>query len=62
MFLTFRAGMTEWFWQGEEWEMRWPGVGVVEPGVTFGGVFAGENGWRTRIRSRLSEGSQSTIR
>jgi hypothetical protein len=61
MFLTFRSGMTEWFWQREEWEMRWPGVGVVEPGVTFSSVFAGKNDWRTQIRSHLSEGSRSTI-
>jgi hypothetical protein len=62
MFLTFRAGMREWFWRREEWEMRWPGVGAAEPGVTFRSVFAGENRGRTQIRCHLSEGSQSTIR
>jgi hypothetical protein len=62
IFLTFRAGITEWFWQREEGEMRGSGVGAVEPGVTFRSVFVGENGCRTQIRSDLSEGSQSTIR
>ncbi|HXJ39167.1 MAG TPA: hypothetical protein VNH18_07800 [Bryobacteraceae bacterium] len=53
--------MTEWFWQREEWEIRRPGVGAVEPGVTFSSVFAGQNGGRTQIRSHLSEGAQSAI-
>jgi hypothetical protein len=62
MLLTFRAGVTEWFWQRAKWAMRGSGVGAVGPGVTFSSDFAEENSWRARNRSRLSEGSQSTIR
>jgi hypothetical protein len=62
IFLAFRAGMTEWFWRLEEWEMQRPGVGAIEPGMTFRSAFARENRWRTQIRSHLSEGSRSTIR
>jgi hypothetical protein len=31
IFLTFRAGMAEWFSRWEGWEIRWPGMAAVEP-------------------------------
>jgi hypothetical protein len=58
IFLAYRAGVKEWFWRREVWEMRWLGVGAVECGEIRRSVMAAENRRRTQIRARLSEGCQ----
>jgi len=58
IFLAYRAGVKEWFWRREVWEMRWLGEGAVECGAVRRRVMAAENGRRTQIRTRLSEGCQ----